>query len=85
MKKTSLATLSPTFKQAPIKDLPEDDILLTSDIVNKKTKDSICQVAIRMTRKERLQLQKIALDSEITVQDLVMQALAEYKSKRGIR
>jgi len=85
MKSTSLATLSPTFKPTPIKTSPEDGILLTSEIVNKKTKDSVCQVAIRMTRKERLQLQKVALDSEITVQDLVMQALAEYKAKRGIR
>ena len=85
MKNTSLATLSPAFKPAPTKVSLENVTLLTSDVVNKKAKDSICQVAIRMTRKERLHLQKVALDSEITVQDLLMQALAEYKAKRGIR
>jgi len=40
---------------------------------------------VRMTRAERKRLQRQALDADLTIQELVIEALSEWRDKRGLR
>lgn len=92
-KMPSMASLTaPISRAAPPQPLPTKDpepvvTVLTSEQEVKKKPPSwnLCQVAVRMTKSERKRLQRAALDSDMTVQELVMDALREYRERRGLR
>lgn len=86
MSKVSMASLA-----LPASPLKEKVNLLTSDkSIGKPAKKPppsalLCQLAVRMTKAERKRIQKLALELDLTVQDLVIAAIADYREKRGLR
>lgn len=75
MKKLALTSLVQT---RPVSSTP-------AALAKQHTGDELVMVNIRITSAQRKATQQLALDLDMTVKDLMIAAIAEFKTNRGYR